>query len=678
MTLTHRLLLLVAIALLPAVAIQAYNEFDLRRSRTAEIHDLALRQARQAASELDQLIGGIRNLLTVVGEVPAVRAGDTAACVAFLRDLQFDVPHLLTIAALDLQGRVTCRQELPLPTESFDDRPYFQQAIATGGFVVGEFTFGRAVKQPVLPLAIPLRGPGGRINGVVAAALDLKWLGQYIRSRPLPPGDSLTIADRNGTIIAREPYPERFVGTRIPDEFLQLISAPVAGALELQSQDGTRRMLGYIPAGIGPVPGLYVSAGLGADHAFAAINRATVRGFGLIALGLLAAVAAALLAGRQFFHRPIEALLAVAGRWRAGDYSVRTGLGRHAGEFGILGAEFDRMAAEIEHREVERDRALAESRQSEARLLAVVESLPFEFWVVDRDGRCVLQNAVSRASWGDWMGRRPEETDLPSALADAWLEDSRRALAGEVVHAEQGVRLGAQLRQLEKIVAPIRDGGRVLGAVGLHIDVTARHEAEQRRKLLVDELNHRVRNMLATVGAIARLTLTDGRSIEESRDTLSDRLRALATTYDLLATSDWGSASLKAIAASELERFGPRGRIEGADCLLTPQAAQTFALILHELATNAATHGALSTPEGRVLLSSQITEQAAEGRLSVRWTESGGPRVTARQKRGLGSNLVEEVAARQLQAEVRLDFHEDGLIYALDAPLSAIAAQPSG
>ena len=192
------------------------------------------------------------------------------------------------------------------------------------------------------------------------------------------------------------------------------------------------------------------------------------------------------------------------------------------------------------------------------------------------------------------------------------------------------------------------------------------------------ELNHRVLNMLATVVGMARLTLVDGRSLEEGRQVLSDRLHALASTYHLLAARDRGSASLKAIAASELERFGPRGRIEGADCLLTPQAAQTFALILHELATNAATHGALSTPEGRVLLSSQITEQAAEGRLSVQWTELGGPRVTARQRRGLGSNLVEEVAEGELQAEVRLDFHEDGLIYVLDAPLSAIGAQPSG
>src|SRR4051794_37124822 len=211
MTLAQRLLLLVAIARLPAVAIQAYNEFDLRRSRTAEIHDLALRQARQAASELDQLIGGIPNLLTVVGEVPAARGGDTAACVAFLRGLGFDVPRLLTIAALDLRARVPCRRGLPLPTESFDDRPYFQQAIATGGLVVGEFPFGRAVKQPVLPLAIPLRGPGGRISGVVAVALDLKWLGEKIRAGPPPPSGPLAHAGPNWGIIAPEPHPRRVV-----------------------------------------------------------------------------------------------------------------------------------------------------------------------------------------------------------------------------------------------------------------------------------------------------------------------------------------------------------------------------------------------------------------------------------------------------------------------------------
>ena len=242
-------------------------------------------------------------------------------------------------------------------------------------------------------------------------------------------GNSVTIADRNGVIIARAPFAERFVGTPIPDAFRHLVTAPAPGALELTSQDGTHRVLGYIPAESRPARGLYVSAGLAAEHAFAAIDRAAQRGAALIVLGLLAALVTAWIVGRRFFLQPMAALLAAARRWRTGDFTARAGLGDRTGEFSALGQEFDRMAAELARREAERDQALGSAQESEARLRAVVESLPFEFWVIDRDGRYVLQNSISRASWGDRIGKRPEETDTPPTLLEAWLENNRRALA---------------------------------------------------------------------------------------------------------------------------------------------------------------------------------------------------------------------------------------------------------
>jgi C4-dicarboxylate-specific signal transduction histidine kinase len=244
MTLTRRLLLLVAIASLGAVAIQTYNEFDLRRSRTTEARSLALHQAQLAASEMAQIIARGRQLLTVVAQVPSIRALDTATCVPFLHDLQLEVSHLLTIAALDLDGRVRCRQEPPPSAPRFADRPYFQDAIAANNFVIGEYTEGRVVGRPVLPLAVPLHDHDGRIAGVVAAALDLHWLSRHPQARSLPGGDSVTVADRNGVILARAPHPERFVGTRIPDPYRHLLTARQPGALEITSQDGQRRMLG--------------------------------------------------------------------------------------------------------------------------------------------------------------------------------------------------------------------------------------------------------------------------------------------------------------------------------------------------------------------------------------------------------------------------------------------------
>src|SRR3954464_3242950 len=114
-TLTQRLFALVGIALLPAIVIQAYNELDLRGSRYAEIHKLSQRQAQLAASELDQIFSGVRNLLIAVAEVPSVRALDTPACVAYLATLQPKVPYLLSLAALDLRGRAGWRAAPPPP-----------------------------------------------------------------------------------------------------------------------------------------------------------------------------------------------------------------------------------------------------------------------------------------------------------------------------------------------------------------------------------------------------------------------------------------------------------------------------------------------------------------------------------------------------------------------------------
>ena len=336
MTVTQRLFLLVAIALLPALAIQGYNELDLRRTREREVREMALRQAQLAASELERIFEGIRSLLTAVAEVPSVRALHSPACVAFLATLQPKVPYLLTIAALDLEGHMACRQTPPPTDVSFADWSYFREAIASGGFTIGEYAIERTAGTPVLGLVLPLREPNGRIKGVVAAALDLRWLGERLRERALPPGGSLTIADRNGMILAREPFPERFVGTPIPESFRRLVDASEAGTTELTSQDGMRRVVGYVPTSL-PPRNIYVSAGLSWVEAFAAVNRATSRGVALLAAGLLLALCAAWLAGRYVIRRPIERLLAAANAWRLGDYSLRTGLTARWGEIGALG-----------------------------------------------------------------------------------------------------------------------------------------------------------------------------------------------------------------------------------------------------------------------------------------------------------------------------------------------------
>jgi two-component sensor histidine kinase len=186
-------------------------------------------------------------------------------------------------------------------------------------------------------------------------------------------------------------------------------------------------------------------------------------------------------------------------------------------------------------------------------------------------------------------------------------------------------------------------------------------------QLLNNELSHRIKNLLATIQAIAAQTF----GASGLRDTFEQRLTALAAAHDLITSKGW-SGSLDALVRTALEPFLAGGRIaiEGPAVELDDTHAVPFALALHELATNAAKYGALSTPQGRVEISWRLE---ADGALDFCWRERGGPPVIAPQRRGFGSRMIERSLARELKGAVVLDFQPQGLVCAIRArprPLS--------
>jgi two-component sensor histidine kinase len=200
-------------------------------------------------------------------------------------------------------------------------------------------------------------------------------------------------------------------------------------------------------------------------------------------------------------------------------------------------------------------------------------------------------------------------------------------------------------------------------------EVASRKSAEERLKVLIHELNHRVRNVMAVTQAVVRLSFTPGLSLSEIQKTCEGRLQALAKAMSILTASDWKSVGLRSLISDDILPFAGRIEMEGPDIALRARTAQTFSLLLYELATNAAKHGALSVPEGRVTLQWWIDNLGGDPLFHLHWKESGGPVVDTPTRRGFGELLVRRIAPRDMAGKSEVRYAPEGFEYQLQAPL---------
>ncbi|MGE0629836.1 MAG: PAS domain S-box protein [Hyphomicrobiaceae bacterium] len=254
----------------------------------------------------------------------------------------------------------------------------------------------------------------------------------------------------------------------------------------------------------------------------------------------------------------------------------------------------------------------------------------------------------------------------------------RRLREGEIdsfVVTNRSVRKDGQTVWLQKHVSVLRDAsGRPTNHIALITNMTDRKRAEERQHLMMRELAHRGKNLLAVIQSIATRSLSGELTLEQGRTAFLGRLQALARTYSNLTDEAFEGALLDEIVAGELKSFPGRVLLEGQRVMLTAKAAQTFALVVHELATNAAKYGSLSVDSGRLEVRWSVVSIADEQRLRFAWIEQGGPAAVEPSRRGFGTILITNVAGAEFGCQPGLEYTPHGFRYRLDAVLDRVGA----
>ena len=364
-----RLLVFVLLAFVPAIGLTLFTFADQRHHATEQAKDTALQLAHTATSSYERLILQTQSVLTGLAQLPALRQPIGMDCPKILRARMDEFLYYANIGVADIDGNLICSA---LPTNgrvNIADRPYFWRAVASGDFAIGEYQVGRVTGKGTINFGYPMLDARGRVGQVVYAALDLAWLNDFAANANLPPGSSVTVLDRKGTILARFPDSDAWVGKSEPEA--PIVAATISGGegtVEAAGLDGVARLYGFVPLQTGRGgSALFLSVGIPKAAALQEATRDLARNALAVTIFGTLALLAAWAGGNHFVFEPVNRLITAAERLGRGELSVRSGLPHDTGEFGRLAITFDSMAAALQSRQTQLEQAREAERQERER-----------------------------------------------------------------------------------------------------------------------------------------------------------------------------------------------------------------------------------------------------------------------------------------------------------------------
>ena len=368
---------------------------------------------------------------------------------------------------------------------------------------------------------------------------------------------------------------------------------------------------------------------------------------------------------------------------RAGEEAKIEGLNAGADDYLVKPFSAPELIARVQtnlHMAKVRKEAQEALRKRTTELETVLETIPTAVWFTyDRDAKYIMGNRHAAM-----LLRMLPEVELSLSAIDNGKLNFRVYMNGQQIlpdaHPIQRAARGEMLPEEELELrfddgtavniltraAPLQDAvGNIHGAVCAAVDITERKRSEDQRTLLINELNHRVKNTLATVQSIAMQTLRNTERSADARELFEARLAALSRAHDTLTDENWESASLHDVVSRSLEPFSTTaGRLQfnGPTVRLSPKQALALAMALHELATNAVKYGAMSNSSGQVQIDWAIKSVNESAEVELVWTESGGPPVKSPDRRGFGSRLIERGLVHDLGGEATIEFRREGVV----------------
>ena len=526
-----RLLLLGTITLLPAFGFVLYSTLEQRREVANQARDNALHLLQLAALDQKHLVGGARQQLLTMAQLPIVRDRALAGqCNRTFAKLRKQHRHYNNLGVADRQGNIYCSGAPLTAPVNIADRDYFRAAIATRTFSISDYQIGRVVKRSVVAFGYPVLDDAGTVQGVAFVSIDLAtWFKELAASVSLPQNASLLLVNDRGTILARHPDAELWMGKAMPDKPLinAIAAGPQTGRVEDIGLDGVQRLYVFTQVHTTSADRVFMVAGIPSANLYAEANKIFLGG--LVGILLVAAMvgSVAWFGGSRLILSPVLALINAVKKIGQGDLRARTHLPHSAGEFGQLARSFDDMAAVLQTRQ-------SEAAHAAARFTNIVNLAADAIISMDENQHIHIFNQGAERIFGYTAAEvagQPLDMLLPAHLAEAHRAHVRRFATEPETARDMNRRAEIHGRRrdgtefpAEGNISKVTENGKIQFTVILR-DISARKQAEEEIRQINVNLDRRVIERTAELQAA-------NQELEAFSYSVSHDLRAPLRTID--------------------------------------------------------------------------------------------------------------------------------------------------